>query len=145
MRVQQEHSVSTSESGFTLMELLVVLGIIALLSALVAPQVIRYLGDARTEAASAQLKNLESAVELYYLDTGTYPPSASGLDALIDAPAGVGGWRGPYLKKREGLIDPWGQPFTYKTPGEHGAYDVFSLGRDGKQGGDGEDRDLVSW
>lgn len=133
------------QDGFTLVELLVVLGIIALLAALVAPQVIRYLGSARTDAAKAQLKNLESAVELFYLDTGTYPSTESGLEALVIQPAGLGSWKGPYLKKREALTDPWGKPYQYRTPGEHGTIDVFTLGRDGREGGDGEDKDIVNW
>jgi general secretion pathway protein G len=133
------------EAGFTLIELLVVLGIIALLAALVAPQVIRYLGSARSDTAKAQLKNLESAVELYYLDTGTYPPAEAGLEALVAQPAGLGSWKGPYLKKKEALIDPWGKPYQYRVPGEHGNVDVFTLGRDGREGGEGEDRDIVSW
>ncbi len=134
-----------SEEGFTLLELLVVLGIIALLAALVAPQVIRYLSGARSDAANAQLKNIESAIELYYLDNGAYPSGENGLSALVQAPAGVATWKGPYLKKEQGTVDPWGKPFGYRAPGEHGAYDVYSLGRDGKEGGEGEDRDLVSW
>ncbi len=133
------------QAGFTLLELLVVLGIIALLAALVAPQVIRYLSDARSSTANAQLKNIESAVELYYLDNGRYPSAESGLADLVTAPAGVAGWKGPYLKKKQGLVDPWGKPFAYVFPGAHGTYDIVSLGRDGKEGGDGEDRDLVSW
>jgi general secretion pathway protein G len=133
------------QAGFTLLELLVVLGIIALLAALVAPQVIRYLSDARSSTANAQLKNIESAVELYYLDNGRYPSAESGLADLVTAPTGVAGWKGPYLKKKQGLVDPWGKPFVYVFPGAHGPYDIVSLGRDGKEGGDGEDRDLVSW
>jgi general secretion pathway protein G len=133
------------ESGFTLLELLVVLGIIAVLAALVAPQVVRYLSDARSQAATTQLKNIESAVELYYLDTGTYPPAETGLKSLLEAPANAAGWRGPYLKKDQGLLDPWGQPYAYAFPGAHGAYDILSLGRDGKPGGEGEDKDLSSW
>jgi general secretion pathway protein G len=133
------------EDGFTLTELLVVLGIIALLVALVAPQVIRYLSGARSQAAEAQLKNIESAVELYFLDTGGYPPADAGLEALVVPPANVPGWKGPYMKKRDGLVDPWGKPYTYRAPGQHGAYDVFSLGRDGREGGEDEDKDIVSW
>jgi general secretion pathway protein G len=133
------------EAGFTLLELLVVLGIIALLAALVAPQVIRYLSDARSSTANAQLKNIESAVELYYLDNGRYPSAETGLEDLITAPASVAGWKGPYLKKKQGLVDPWGKRFIYTFPGAHGPYDIVTLGRDGKEGGDGEDRDLVSW
>jgi general secretion pathway protein G len=131
--------------GFTLLELLVVLGIIALLATLVAPSVIRYLSDARSETANVQIKNLESAIELYYLDTGTYPPSDAGLAALLQAPTNVKNWRGPYLKKQEGILDPWGKPYLYKSPGEHGSFDISSFGRDGKLGGEGEDSDLVSW
>jgi general secretion pathway protein G len=134
-----------SEDGLTLVEMLVVLGIIALLATLVAPQVIRYLSEARSDTAAAQLKNIESAVELFYLDTGSYPASDSGLEALVNPPANVAGWKGPYLKKREGLVDPWGKPFAYRQPGEHGAFDVFTLGRDGKEGGEDEDKDIVSW
>jgi general secretion pathway protein G len=134
-----------TEDGFTLVELLVVLGIIALLAALVAPQVIRYLSQARSETAAAQLRNIESAVELFYLDTGAYPPADVGLEGLMSAPVSVAGWKGPYLKKRDGLVDPWGKPFAYRQPGEHGAYDVYSLGRDGKVGGEGEDKDIISW
>jgi general secretion pathway protein G len=131
-----------NEDGFTLVELLVVLGIIALLAAMVAPQVIRYLGSARSETAGVQLKNIESALELYYLDTGKYPTD---LKALVEAPAGAQGWRGPYLKRTSGLLDPWGKPYIYKQPGEHGNFDLSSLGRDGAAGGEGEDQDLVSW
>jgi general secretion pathway protein G len=133
------------DDGFTLIELLVVLGIIALLMALVAPQVIRYLSEAKSETASVQLKNVESALELYYLDTGEYPSTEAGLRALIEPLAGAKGWRGPYLKRESGLLDPWGKAYVYKLPGEHGAYDVFSFGRDGALGGDGENRDVVSW
>lgn len=133
------------EEGFTLIELLVVLGIIALLAALVAPQVIRYLGTARSDTAKAQLKNLESAIELYYLDTGTYPSAESGLQALVAPPTGLASWKGPYLKKKEALFDPWGKPYQYRAPGEHGNVDLFTLGRDGREGGDGEDKDVVSW
>jgi general secretion pathway protein G len=134
-----------TEEGFTLVELLVVLGIIALLAAVVAPQVIRYVSDARIETAGVQLKNIESALELYYLDAGQYPTTEQGLEALVTAPAGVETWRGPYIKLAKGVTDPWGQKFGYKQPGEHGAMDVFTLGRDKAAGGEGEDRDVVNW
>jgi general secretion pathway protein G len=133
------------EEGYTLLELLVVLGIIAALSAIVAPRVIGYLGQAKSDAARAQLANVQSALELYYLDTGTYPTSDQGIDALVQAPGNVTAWRGPYLKKDSGLLDPWGKKFVYTQPGEHGPFDLSSFGRDGKVGGDGEDGDLVSW
>jgi general secretion pathway protein G len=129
-----------NEDGFTLVVLLVVLGIIALLAAMVAPQVIRYLGSARSETAGVQLKNIESALELYCLDTGKYPDESAGLKSLIEAPAATQGWRGPYLKRTSGLLDPWGKPYVYKQPGEHGNFDLSSLGRDGAAGGEGEIR-----
>ena len=133
------------QAGFTLVELLVVLGIIALLAAVVAPQVIRYVGDARVETARVQLKNIESALELYYLDAGQYPTTEQGLNALVSAPAGVEAWHGPYIKLKKGIVDPWGQAFNCKQPGEHGALDVFTLGRDKAVGGEGEDRDILNW
>jgi general secretion pathway protein G len=133
------------DDGFTLVELLVVLGIIALLAAVVAPQVIRYVRDARVETAKVQLKNIESALELYYLDAGQYPATEQGLEALVTAPAGVETWRGPYIKLAKGIVDPWGQKFSYKQPGEHGALDLFTLGRDKAAGGEGEDRDIMNW
>jgi general secretion pathway protein G len=133
----------TNEDGYTLIELLVVLGIIALLVALVAPQVVRYLGDARSQTAKTQMKNIESALELYYLEVGGYPTSADGLKALVEKPAAATKWNGPYLRNAQGLNDPWGKPFIYTSPGTAGAFDISSLGRDGKSGGEGEDADVV--
>jgi general secretion pathway protein G len=134
-----------NDGGFTLVELLVVLGIIALLMALVAPQVIRYLSDAKSDTAVAQLKNIESALELYYLDTGEYPTNEAGTRSLVEQPPNAKGWRGPYLKREQGLLDPWGKEYVYRLPGEHGAYDLYSLGRDEALGGDGENQDVVNW
>lgn len=131
--------------GFTLTELLVVLGIIALLAALVAPQVVRYLSKARTDTATAQIKNIEGALELYYLDVGSYPPANEGLEALFTAPANAPSWKGPYLKQRDGLADPWGRAYIYQSPGQHGDFDISSFGRDGREGGSGEDIDITSW
>jgi general secretion pathway protein G len=139
------HSAENSQAGYTLLELLVVLGIIAALTALVAPQVIRYLGEAKGDSAKVQVQNLQSALELYYLDTGTYPTTEQGIAALLENPGNVAGWKGPYLKRKEGLVDPWGKPFMYKQPGEKGAFDLSSFGRDGAQGGAGEDADVVNW
>ena len=133
------------DEGFTLVELLVVLGIIALLMTLVAPQIIRYLSDARTETATVQLRNIESALELYYLDAGQYPTNEAGPRSLMEQPSSLVEWRGPYLKKDSGLVDPWGREFVYRLPGEHGTYDLYSLGRDGALGGDGENKDVVNW
>jgi general secretion pathway protein G len=134
-----------SAAGYTLLELLVVLGIIAALTALVAPQVIRYLGEAKSDSAKVQLQNVQSALELHYLDTGTYPTTDQGLAVLVTAPANSSGWKGPYLKRSTALDDPWGRQYIYKFPGEHGAFDLYSFGRDGAQGGTGEDADIVNW
>lgn len=133
------------DAGLTLIELLVVLGILALFAGLAAPQVLRYLGSARTEAARTQVSNVVSAVELYYLDLGAYPTPAFGLKALVEAPSQGARWRGPYLKKSTALVDPWGKPYIYRYPGSHGEFDVLSLGKDGQVGGEGEDRDVTSW
>jgi general secretion pathway protein G len=137
--------ISKSQAGLTLVELLVVLAILALFAGLAAPQVLRYLGTARTETAKTQLSSIESAIELYYLDVGHYPPSEPGLKSLIEAPANTATWNGPYLKKSKSLFDPWGNPYLYRFPGKHGDFDVLSFGRDGQPGGDGEDQDVTSW
>jgi len=134
-----------SEAGFTLVEMLVVLGIIALIAALVGPQLIKYLGKAKSETAAVQVGNLTSALEVYYLDNGHYPTTQEGLGALLHAPQDAKRWNGPYLRKAEGLVDPWGRPYLYKAPGAHGDFDVLSYGRDGLAGGTGDDRDVVSW
>jgi general secretion pathway protein G len=131
-----------SDAGFTLIELLIVLGILALLAALTAPQVLRYLGKARTETAKVQINAISSALELYALDNGTYPPPQVGLKALFQQPNGATRWSGPYLKKAEGLIDPWGRPYQYRVPGRAGSFDVFTLGRENAEGGTGEDADV---
>lgn len=136
---------SPMQAGFTLVELLVVLGIIALLTAVVAPKVIRYISDARIETALVQLKNIESALELYYLDNGQYPSFDQGLQALVTAPASMPTWRGPYIKTTSGIQDPWKQTYGYRQPGEHGALDVYTLGRDNAVGGEGEDKDITNW
>jgi general secretion pathway protein G len=134
-----------SNAGFTLIELLVVLVILGLLAAFAAPQVLKYLGSAKTDAASAQIKNISAILDLYRLEVGSYPPEADGLEALITAPADAARWNGPYVKQRDSLIDPWGKLYLYRMPGEHGDYDVYSLGADGTEGGDGEDQDVTSW
>ena len=132
------------QAGFTLLELLIVLAILALLASFVAPQVLRYLGKARTETAKFQINAISSAIELYALDTGGYPPQQIGLGALMQPPSGAKRWSGPYLKKVEGLIDPWGRPYQYRNPGRSGAFDIFTLGRDNTPGGSGEDQDVTN-
>jgi general secretion pathway protein G len=133
----------SGQAGFTLLELLVVLGILAMLATFAAPQVQRYMGQARIETARTQLSALSTALELYALDNAGYPPQQLGLAALIQSPPGASRWRGPYIKKAEGLLDPWGRPYGYRLPGPSGGYQIFSLGRDNAPGGTGEDQDLV--
>lgn len=133
------------DQGFTLIEMLVVLGIMGMVMALVAPQVIQYLGRAKTDAARAEIHNLGLALDLFRLDVGRYPTRHEGLTALVQSMPGVPGWNGPYLKKRTVPADPWGQPYSYRRPGIHGTYDLYSLGADNAVGGSGEDQDIVNW
>jgi general secretion pathway protein G len=133
------------EGGFTLLELLVVLAILGLLAAIIAPQVIKYLGTSRTQTAKVQINNVVAALELFRLDVGRYPTPQEGLKGLVGAPQTANGWNGPYLKKESALVDPWGSPYLYKVPGEHGEVDVFSLGSDKQPGGSGEAQDVGSW
>ena len=145
MTTRPKRVTASAEAGFTLLELLVVLGIITLLATVAAPQVLGYLGQARSQAAQVQIKNISTALELFYLHNGGYPAEQVGLSALVKAPQGVPNWRGPYLKTAEGLLDPWGRPYRYRVPGRSGDFDIFTLGRDNKEGGSGEDRDVASW
>ena len=131
--------------GFTLIELLVVLAILAMLAGLVGPQVLNQLGGAKSKTASVQIRDLEQALEMYKLDGGRFPSSDMGLEALVRAPAGVRGWNGPYLKGSKVPEDPWGNPYEYRMPGQHGAYDLLSYGANGAPGGTGEDADVTNW
>jgi general secretion pathway protein G len=133
------------EAGFTLIELLVVMVILVLLASLVAPRVIGYLGSSRTKTAKVQIESLSTSLELYKLDTGRYPDDREGLNALVERPASAKNWNGPYLKKDKVPLDPWGQPFHYRSPGQRGPFDIFSLGADNRDGGTGEDQDVASW
>jgi general secretion pathway protein G len=133
------------EEGFTLLELLVVLAIMGLLAAIIAPQVLRYLGSSRTQTARVQIQNVVGALELYRLDVGHYPTPGEGLGALMAAPPTEPGWNGPYLQRQSALIDPWGNPYRYAVPGKHGEVDVYSLGSDNTTGGEREAQDVGSW
>jgi general secretion pathway protein G len=134
-----------NEDGFTLLELLVVLAILGLLAAIVGPQVIRYLGSSKTQTASVQVKNVAAALELFRLDAGRYPTPQEGLGALVKAPASVPIWNGPYLPQASALSDPWGNPYLFRVPGQHGEIDVYSLGVDKAPGGTGEAKDVGNW
>jgi len=133
--------------GFTLVELLVVLLILGLIAGLAGPQVMNYLGDSKTKAAKLQIEELSNSLDLFKLDAGRYPDTQEGLQALVQAPSGLSAdrWRGPYLKKKAVPKDPWGNDYQYNFPGKHGAFDIVSLGSDGRQGGEGEARDVASW
>lgn len=137
--------IEPTESGFTLLELLVVLAIMGLLAAIVGPQVIKYLGSSRSQTAQIQVKNVAAALELYRLDAGSYPSPDQGLAALVTAPASAPAWNGPYLPQASALVDPWGQPYRFAAPGKHGEVDVFSYGSDKAEGGSGEARDVGNW
>ncbi|MFH1870224.1 MAG: type II secretion system major pseudopilin GspG [Pseudomonadota bacterium] len=130
--------------GFTLLELLVVVAIIGLLAGYVGPKYFGQLGKAEVKVARAQIDGFDKALDQYRLDVGRYPTTEQGLNALMVKPAGISRWAGPYLKK-DIPPDPWSKPYNYKSPGEHGEYDLFSFGRDGRLGGVGEDADITNW
>ena len=133
------------QAGFTLVELLVVLIILGLIAAFAAPRVIKFVGGAKSDSANIQVERLSGVLDLYRLQVGRYPSDGEGLNALMEAPADSPNWDGPYLKKADSLVDPWGRPYLYRFPGEHGDYDLYTLGADGQEGGEGEDWDLTSW
>jgi general secretion pathway protein G len=134
-----------ADGGFTLLEMLVVLAIMGLLAAIIAPQVLKYLGSSRAQTAKVQITNVVSALELFRVDVGRYPTQQEGLNAVITAPSTAVGWNGPYLQKPSALMDPWGQQYLYRNPGKHGEIDVYSLGSDKAEGGTGEAADVGSW
>lgn len=130
------------ECGFTLMEMLVVLVVIALIAAVAVPQVMKLLGGAKHKAARIQLETLSNSLNAYQLDLGSYPTTAQGLTVLWKDGSDRPDWNGPYVKRERQLIDPWGRPFIYTSPGKSGAFDLTSYGADGKEGGKGDDADL---
>lgn len=134
-----------SQSGFTLVEMLVVISIIALIMSLVGPRVLNFLGESKVKAAKIQIESLASALDIYALDTGKYPNASDGLAALMQRPAGETSWSGPYLKGNTVPNDPWGKPYIYRAPGQHGAYDILSYGSDGQEGGSGAAADITNW
>ena len=133
------------QRGFTLIELLVVLVILGLLASLAGPKVISYLGGAKSDSAKLQVEEFGASLDLFKLETGRYPTGQEGLQALVQAPSGLNGWNGPYLKKKAVPKDPWGNEYHYVSPGQHGLYDLSSLGADNREGGEGENADVNGW
>jgi general secretion pathway protein G len=139
----KERNCGMREKGFTLIELLIVMIILGLLAALVAPKMFQKVGSSKQKAAKAQISMLSTALDAYRLDVGSYPTTDEGMEALRKNP-NRDTWDGPYLSK-DVPPDPWGHPYVYRFPGEHGDYDLYSLGADGQDGGEGENADIVSW
>ena len=142
-------SMRTMQEGFTLIELMVVIVILGILAAIIAPRLIGRTDEAKVTEAKVQIKNLETALKMYKLDNGQYPSTEQGLQALVEKPA-IGvipkGWReGGYLEKKKAPLDPWGNAYVYVSPGLHGDYDILSYGADGIRGGEKFDRDIGNW
>ena len=131
-------------AGFTLIELMIVLFILGLLAALVAPRLMGRVGKAKQKTAQAQIQMLATALDLYHLDVGRYPTDEEGLKSLYAKPESLSAWSGPYLDKAVPK-DPWARDYVYKCPGEHGPYDLYSLGADGQPGGESENADITNW
>jgi general secretion pathway protein G len=140
-RALRIHS-AAQNGGFTLVEMLVVLTIIALILGLVGPRVLNYLGESRTKTAKLQIESFGSALDLFFLDTGRYPTSSEGLNSLVQRPAGVQVWNGPYVKGGRVPPDPWGNAYEYRSPVERAPYEIMSYGSDGHEGGTGNAADI---
>ncbi len=128
--------------GFTLVELLVVLVILSLVMGLVGPQVLRFLSSSQSRAAKLQIESFASALDLYYLDNGRYPSTQEGLEALVRRPGAAANWSGPYLQQPDVPVDPWGNPYDYRVPGNRAPYTIVSLGADGQRGGADDGADI---
>jgi general secretion pathway protein G len=144
-RVQRRRPPRHGERGFTLVEILVVITIIGLIMGLVGPRVLNYLTESKAKAAKIQIESFASALDLYFLDTGRYPTGSEGLSALVQRPGSTLSWNGPYLKGGVVPSDPWGHPYVYRAPGQHGTYDLISYGADGQEGGNGSGTDVTNW
>lgn len=138
-------AVRHGERGFTLVEILVVITIIGLIMGLVGPRVLNYLTESKSKAAKIQIESFASALDLFFLDTGRYPSSSEGLAALVQRPGAIASWNGPYVKGGTIPNDPWGNPYVYRSPGQHGVYDLISYGSDGQEGGTGAAADITNW
>ena len=128
--------------AFTLIELLAVIAILGLIAAFAVPQVLKWVSGARSDSARIQIEALGASIDLYRLEVGAFPPT---IEALVKKPIGVDKWNGPYIKKRVVPKDPWGNDYVYRYPGNNGEYDLISLGADNSEGGEGEQKDIVSW
>jgi general secretion pathway protein G len=144
LRCAKHDRVPRNERGFTLIELLVVIAILSLLIGLVAPAMIRQLGSAKHKIAEQSIARIGGILDIYRIDIGSYPSTQQGLQALAVRPSNAPGWNGPYVKDPDELNDPWGRPYTYRSPSTRPGhdYDIISLGADGKPGGEGEDADI---
>jgi general secretion pathway protein G len=138
----EESGAHGSEAGFTLVEMLVVIAIIGLIMGLIGPRVLNYLSESKVKAAKIQLQSFASALDLFYLDAGRFPSASEGLAALVRQTPGVAAWNGPYLKGGAVPNDPWNHGYVYRSPGEHGPYDIMSYGSDGQEGGSGTAADI---
>ena len=130
------------QQGFTLVEMLVVITIIGLIMGLIGPRVLNYLSESKVKAAKIQLQSFGGALDLFYLDAGRFPSTAEGLTALVRPTPGVAAWNGPYLKGGNIPNDPWSHGYVYRSPGEHGPYEILSYGADGQEGGSGVAADI---
>jgi len=129
----------------TLIEILVVLVLIGIVMGIVGSNFIGKGEEAKRKAAKIEINQIGQTLDLYKLETGKYPTTQEGLQALITAPSGVNNWNGPYWKKESLPKDPWNNEYKYASPGQHGAYDIISLGADGREGGEGPNKDINSW
>jgi general secretion pathway protein G len=141
-RLPPAHRTARGEEGFTLVEMLVVITIIGLIMGLIGPRVLNYLSESKVKAAKIQIQSFASALDLFYLDAGRFPSSAEGLAALVGRTPGLAAWNGPYLKGGTVPNDPWNNAYIYRSPGEHGPYDIVSYGSDGQEGGTGTAADI---
>src|SRR5215472_15892266 len=139
------HSSASHEAGYTLVELLVVVAILGLLTLIATPFVLRYLDSAKVSTARTEIANISAGLDLFKIDVGRYPTTEEGLDALMKAPAGVDNWNGPYIKKATGLKDPWGRPYLYRSPGQHGEFDIYSYGAKGEASASGDKPQVANW
>jgi general secretion pathway protein G len=133
------------DSGYTLVELLVVVAILGLLTLIATPFVLRYLDSAKVSTARTEIANISAGLDLFKIDIGRYPTTEEGLDALMKPPPSVDNWNGPYIKKATGLKDPWGRPYLYRSPGQHGEFDIYSYGAKGEASASGEKPQVASW